>query len=1179
MAKHVFNTFFSDTSNPLVRHHLDSYADLLDTKLPEFLKASNPQHLVLTDDRFVDVYVGGRDGDKITYYPPTDELGNAILPHMCRLENKTYALEVRADIDIVYTISGKEEVRSFPSVLLGRIPLMVRSKLCYLHTMTPEQLYEAGECKFELGGYFVISGAEKVLLTQERLGNNMVYASKRRFVSSGDSGKRTLVEKEEASKLESATVGEKFEYISGIRSASEDGTKGPYSHFLVIPPENKSVDDPDILKKINNYASLSTNRLAVITLPGFTQPVPLLSIFYALGLTSDKDIYDTILAGLPDEDKGKYDTLFSELVFSHEKFLDQEMKKETDQEQDPNLLVLRRQTRTRSEAGVLMNLYDEMFPHCKPDGSQASLFRRKAYLLGQMVRGCMDVAMGVKDASDRDHFRYKRLDASGDLCFQEFRRVYKDVAKSMLTAMDSRVEFERVVYAGEKVVNLVPEEKIGYYWKAYNFLNQFEKSFKGKWGGKDGISQELSRLAYLGSVAHLRRVNLQMDKGTKVVEPRRIHSSSWGLMCPTDNPDGHNIGMIKSMTLFCSLSTASPSDAMLKICQDFPSFRALGLIHPSTWNPRWTKVYLNADLIGVFEEDANEIHDALTEARRDGAIPRTVSLSWYRQKNEYVIFTDAGRPMRPVYRKGVTEEQVKRTKSWEKMRDELFEFLDAEETETVRLSMEPFSPKLMSEIHGTVMFSASGSIIPHPDFNQAPRNMFSCQQTKQACSWFNTAFNKRFDTIATWLNYAQRPLSHTWTYNPMLGCLPYGENAIVALAIYSGYNQEDSIILNDSALRRGLFHTTYYHSYDVGEEMIDPAIEKHTKFANIAIDPKYRDSVSRKEGYNYDLLDSNGIIKPGSYVDDKTVLAGIVSPITNASGQVIGYSDVSYTPKRGQHGIIDAVYTYTGEPTRRDFRSASKMSEDAVAPVFLRGVKIRIAEPRIPVLGDKFSARHGQKGTVGMRLPESDMPYTASGLRPDMIVNPHAFPSRMTIGQFVEMMTTKLGVNIGCSADSTAFSASGRVPEIRSLLEKAGMHPSGHEVLYNGMTGEMMEVEIFMAPTYYLRLKHMVEDKINYRSTGPRKLLTHQPLEGRSNDGGLRIGEMERDSLISHGVSKFLNESLMERSDGSTLLMNPETGLLDVRKDTNVEKMNMPHALGVFTKELEAMHISMKFIS
>ena len=334
MAKHVFNTFFSDTSNPLVSHHLDSYADLLDTKLPEFLKASNPQHLVLTDERFVDVYVGGRDGDKITYHPPTDELGNAILPHMCRLENKTYALDVRADIDIVYTISGRQEVRSFTSVLIGRMPLMVRSKLCYLHTMTQDQLYEAGECKFELGGYFIISGAEKVLLTQERLGNNMLYASQRRSASQPNTAKRTLVEKEEASKLADSTEGEKFEYIAGIRSASEDGTKGPYSHFLVIPPANKDVNDPKILSSMPDFSEFVTNRLAVITLPGFTQPVPLFSVFYALGLTSDKDIYETILAGLPDEDKGKYDSLFAALVFSHEKFLQQEMKKEQDQEQE-----------------------------------------------------------------------------------------------------------------------------------------------------------------------------------------------------------------------------------------------------------------------------------------------------------------------------------------------------------------------------------------------------------------------------------------------------------------------------------------------------------------------------------------------------------------------------------------------------------------------------------------------------------------------------------------------------------------------------------------------------------------------------------------------------------------------------------------------------------------------------
>ena len=348
------------------------------------------------------------------------------------------------------------------------------------------------------------------------------------------------------------------------------------------------------------------------------------------------------------------------------------------------------------------------------------------------------------------------------------------------------------------------------------------------------------------------------------------------------------------------------------------------------------------------------------------------------------------------------------------------DYIDAQETECLRISMTPFS-KLPSEIHGTAIFSASASIIPNADFNQAPRNFFSCQQTKQACSWFSSAFSKRFDTIATLLNYAQRPLSQTWFYNPVLGsngCLPYGENAIVALAIYSGYNQEDSILLNDSALRRGMFHTTYYHSYDITEEMIDPASQTHTSFGS-PMDPKYRESVVLKE-YNYDLLDSDGIIRKGVHLDDKTVLVGIFTP---------DFKDSSYIPKRGQHGVVDAVYRY-------------------VTPEGLRGVKIRVAEHRIPVLGDKYSARHGQKGTVGMRIKEEDMPFTAKGLRPDMIVNPHAFPSRMTIGQFVESMATKLGVHMGSLIDSTPFTTQNRVPEVKKLLDKAGYHPYGHEILY-----------------------------------------------------------------------------------------------------------------------------------
>ena len=1154
VARHVFSTYFQDTTNPLVRHHLDSFADLLTTKIPNFIRGSNPQR-ILVDERIVDVYIGGKNGDKIVYKPPTegDEEKLIVLPHLCRLENKTYALEIRVDIDIEYSVAGKTMTKSFSDVLLGKIPLMLKSSLCSLSSMTPEELKAAGECSFELGGYFIIGGAEKVLLTQERLGDNIPYATKRVIKPSEDQ-LRGLTEKEQQAKIDTATKENKLEYISGIRSISEDGTIGPYSHFLMIPPANKKPSDPKVIDKVSDYASFSTSRLATITLPGFTQPIPLLSVFNALGVANDADLYDTILAGV--SDKSQYDEIFTELVMSHETYITQEQAKE--EEQDMDLLFLKRQTRTRSNGAVFVNLFTSMFPHCeKREESTASFFRRKAYILGNMVRMAMDVAIEKTGKSDRDHFRFKRLDSSGDLCFQMFRKIYKDVAKEMLTKIDSRVHFEQQAYAGEKIANVVQPEDIRYYWKGRNFLDTFEKSFKGQWDGKDGVSQELSRLAYLGTVAHMRRVNLQMDKGTKVVEPRRIHASTWGIMCPADNPDGGNIGMIKSMTLFCNISTASKSNEVLKLLKSRKEFIDITLIHPSTWNPIWTKVYVNSDLVGVLESNSEAVHSSILSKRREGNLQKYVSLCWNRLNNEYIIFTDSGRPSRPIYRENTRPEDMLRAKKWATMLEHM-DYIDAQETESLRISMESFS-KLPSEIHGTTMFSASASIIPNADFNQAPRNFFSCQQTKQSCSWFSTAFSKRFDTIATLLNYAQRPLSQTWFYNHIMGSngsLPYGENAIVALAIYSGYNQEDSILLNDSALRRGMFHTTYYHSYEIMEEMIDPAEQTHTIIANPISDPKYRENVKLKE-YNYDSLDSDGIIRKGSKVTDETVLVGIVTPTTVRGEKE--YKDASYTPKRGQTGIVDAVYRY-------------------ITSEGLRAVKIRVAEHRIPVLGDKYSARHGQKGTVGMRIHEQDMPFTSKGLKPDMIVNPHAFPSRMTIGQFVESMATKLGVHMGSLVDSTPFSTQNRVQEMKKLLDKAGYHPYGHEILYNGHTGEMMPVEIFMGPTYYLRLKHMVEDKINYTTRGPRKLLTHQPVEGRSAEGGLRIGEMERDAILSHGAVKFLHESLMDRSDGAEVSFMTETGVLDARGDTT-SKVEIPYALNVFTKELEAMHISMKLVS
>lgn len=1146
VARHVVDRYFLDTPNPLVRHHLDSFEEFLKDKIPGFIHGTNPQRLVL-EDRSIEIYIGGLDSKQISYILPTDESGAPKTPNYCRLNNETYLLEIRVQIDVIYTVGETKKIVSFPDILFAKIPLMLKSHLCYLTRLTPEQMYEQGECRYELGGYFIIGGAEKSLLVQERLSDNMMYASKR-AIKPAEKATRGLIERSEAIKIEDASKESIYEYIGGIRSISNDGTRGPFSHFLIIPPANTKPDNFD-----GDVTELFTRRLATITLPGFTQPVPLISIFRALGLSNDQDIYDTILCGLPDSEKTQYDEIFMELMLSHDKFI----KSIVENDEDGDLLVLTRQTRSRSQKGVYINLYSLMFPHCEfRDESPSSLYRRKAFMLGELTRKALDVALGNTDKTDRDHYRFKRLSAGGELCFQEFRKVFKDVSKRMLLELDTRIHFQEKEFAGIKLQNLIREENVGYYWRNTDFINHFEKSFKGKWGGKDGVSQELSRLAYLGTIAQLRRVNLDMDKNSKSIDQRRIHGSSWGMLCPSDNPDGGNVGMIKSLTVFCSISTSSPVSAVLGLVQSL--IRPITLINPSAWNPVWTKIYLNSDFIGVSESDTEKLHSILLSARRAGTLNKFVSLCWDRFNNIYKISTDAGRPCRPVYIPGTKPHSILSLKSWTNIQKHI-DFIDPEETESLKISMTPFHDTNPSEIHGTLIFSSSTCVLSFAEHNASVRNAFSCQQTKQACSWYNTAFTKRFDTIATWLHYPQRPLTQTWYHQHVMGsgCLAYGENPIVALMIHSGYNQEDSVLMNDASLRRGMFNTTLYHSYDIQEEMINQGAGIQTEFANLLTNPKYRETVARQEGFNYDDLDQDGIIKVGSKVDENTILIGVANPVLSESGQIKSFRDSSIKPNRGQKGIIDAVYRYTGQDGTRC-------------------VKIRVAELRIPVLGDKFSARHGQKGTVGLRIAEEDMPYTAKGLRPDMIVNPHAFPSRMTIGMFLEMTTTKLGVHTGTIVDGTPFSSSNRIEETKNILLAAGMHPYGHEILYNGLTGEMIEAEIFMGPNHYLRLKQMVEDKINYRTTGPRKLLTHQPVEGRSNGGGLRIGNMELDGLVSHGISRFINESFMERSDKSTALFQPETGRFDSNSDIQSKSMIVPYSLNLAIHEMEAMHISVK---
>jgi len=1145
----VLRALFRDTSFPLVDHHLASFNAMLETTIPTFVKVSNPFQLELNDKtsgkRFIRVYIGGKDGSKISFEAPVDEHGAPIIPHACRLDNKSYALTFRGDVTFEYVFAeGEPIVNNFENIVIGEIPLMLRSKMCYLTAMDG---YPLGECMYELGGYFVIDGKERVLLTQELLGNNMMYSGMRdrkAISTSEDDAEETA----EMKRVEKASYEGTKEFYVGIKSVSEDASKGPFSHYMVLGPPSKYNEE--------NVEKSRSRRSLVVTLPGFVEPVPVLSVFAALGVTSDRDLYDLILAGVPDDDRLAYDDTFMQIVLSHLQML---------KTAGSDLEVLERMTKRKYRSEVVQNIYELMFPHIEKSENPGTLLRRKAYLLAQMVRMAIDVSLGRRPPSDRDNIEYKRFNTSGDLMFQEFRRIYREVAKDMILKMDSRIQYERATYTGRGLALLVERETVGSYWRKYRMMNEFTKSFKGQWGGRDGIAQELSRLSYVSYLSQLRRTSLQIEPSMNTAPPRRLYASQFGLMCPVDSPDGSGIGHLKALAILARVSTAFPSSIVREKLFSFDMMRRIEDVHPSTWMPFWTKVYVNSDLVGLCIGDTEALHAKLVALRRDGTFRSDVSLAWNRLENFYIITCDSGRPVRPVYREGVTEAQVLAAKTWDNL-VKLMDFVDATESGVSRFSLTPFDQKSQSEIHMSFCMSPLANLIPYLDHNPGTRNNFAIAQQKQACSWYHTNYNKRFDTICSITVNPQKPLSHTWMYREIMGaggCMPYGENAIVAFTTYGGHNQEDSMILNGAGLKRGMFRTQYFHSYDIRESVIDQTTMAHTIFANPVTDAKYMD-VKRKEDVSYDQLGPDGIIKLNSYVDDKTVLVGMVSPI----GETGKWRDASELPKRGQHGRIDGIYRYS-------IPAGFEGEGEERKQMFVNGIKIRIVEERSPVPGDKMASRHSQKGTVGQIIPEENLPFTASGLRPDIVFNPHGLPTRMTIGQLLEATSNKLGIHLGSFVDATPFTTSGRINDLRTEMILRGFEPYGHEILYNGETGEMMEADIFMGPIYYQRLKHMVEDKINYRATGPKTLLTHQPLHGRARGGGLAIGEMERDGMVAHGMSKFLHESFMDRSDATDIQFDHSTGRLDTSPDT----MPMPYAMSLFVKELESSHIEMKLIT
>jgi DNA-directed RNA polymerase beta subunit len=677
---------------------------------------------------------------------------------------------------------------------------------------------------------------------------------------------------------------------------------------------------------------------------------------------------------------------------------------------------------------------------------------------------------------------------------------------------------------------------------------------------------------------------LPIDSTSKVIGPRLLNSSQWGFIDPIDTPDGGNIGLHKHIAISTHITSGSSSFPIINWLRGNTPLKILMECSPE-YLGNSTKVMVNSNWIGVIDNPV-ELVNTLKLYRRNGVISIYTSISFDYRHNEVNIFSDAGRLTRPIYyvegrkpsfdRKEIIEMIKSEKITWEqivsgikkkadtnfstktdiiydvktlypdisleldKMYDDLeknksvVDYIDTTEEEAALIAVKPedldssrFYTHL--EIDPSLILGVMGNMIIYPENNPMVRNSFSCGQSKQAVSVYHSNYQMRIDKMGVVLNYGQTPLIKS-RYLKYINNeeQPYGVNAIVAIMSYTGYNVEDAILFNEASVKRGIFRTTYYSMYEAREESSKVSGTMNSRFANI----EKNNVIGIKPGYDYSLLDNDGLVKENTPLDDKIILIGkITSNLENKEAWI----DDSVKSKKGQLGFVDKSFITKGE---EGFNVA----------------KVRIREERIPAIGDKMASRAGQKGTIGLIIREEDMPFTADGIRPDLIINPHALPSRMTIGQIVESLFGKVCALYGAYGDCTAFQVKGSNSNVYGpLLTKQGFHSSGNQLLYNGMTGQQLEANIYIGPTYYMRLKHMVKDKINYRARGPNTFLTRQAVQGRANDGGLRIGEMERDGVLAHGMSYFLNESFLIRGDEYFMAVCNKTGAIAIyNEDRNL---------------------------
>ena len=1112
----------------LVKQHIDSFNYFTDIEIKNIIRSS--RNYLIKSEINPNFYLKYRD-IKIGYPTIEEELGvSKVTPHECRLRNLTYSAPIL--VDISYTLDCiTEKVKN--NVCIGKLPIMLGCNHCHLKGKKIKELIAMKECPYDPRGYFIINGVEKVILIHEQMSQN-----------------RIIVEYDNKGKNLSANV----------TSYSQD-TK-------------------------TRTSVIYKNNMFYVKHNSFKSDINLIIIFKAMNILSDQEII--MLIGQKDK-QYLIETLaesYNNKILTREdalKYLSSKIKTFTSRDNDIQATIETLSSILIAHVPVIRGNYHP-----------------KALFLALMTKKLINAIKDGNKVDDKDYYGNKRLELAGNLIGLLFEDLFKKFNSDLKKSIDK--ELIKSHKENIDIFHLMNTDIITHgLASSISNGNWNVKRFKMH---RSGVTELLNRMTYISALGMMTRINSQFEKTRKISGPRSLHPSQWGMICPSDTPDGSSCGLVKNLALLAHVTTAQNEKSIINLCinlgaedistnpilnddnEEKEENNELNMVNNGSsimklkgieeYQRNNFIIYVNGTPIGL-TSIPNEFCKKFRKCRRKGLIHEFVSIYCNEESNSINIACDSGRLTRPYIRVEnkkplVTSNDLKMIKNktitfTSLVKSGKIEYLDANEENNALIALDESWIKQETthmEIAEYSILGVIAGLIPYPHHNQSPRNTYQCAMGKQAIG--NVGYNQliRSDNVLFLMIYPQKPLVKTLTIElSNYEELPAGQNASIAVMSYSGYDIEDAVLLNKASLDRGFGRI-------MSLRRSETVMEKYSNGTNDIRCGPSNDSIKNSSKYlrNVHAIDKDGLPFIGAELSNGDIYLNKFIPANTRD----------MLPSTSEQNFIKMPQTYRG--SEKSYVDRVILTKNIKSPEL---IKVILRQTRRPELGDKFSSRHGQKGVCGMIIPQEDMPFNEQGWCPDLIMNPHGFPSRMTVGKLIELIGSKSAALDGKFKYGTAF-AGDSVEDLGNILLSHGFSYSGKDILYSGLTGEPLNCFVFSGPVFYQRLKHMVVDKIHARSRGPKTPLTRQPMEGRSKDGGMRLGEMERDCLVGFGASCLLLERLMISSDVFLASICGKCGYLGMKDfchfcgdGNNMNDIKLPYAFKLLTQELMSMNIKVKF--